>query len=158
MSTPEMPVLTKNNGPGAFPSSRLDSHRNFEPFWLGYVDFCQFPTRFVQILMFSSPNALSARAKFALVDNQPPSWGSFNGFYRREQNLLSEIIGPSSWGSFNGFYRREQNLLSEINGPPGWRPLSVRANSLSETTFGWGIVKWPCLFFHKQSLTVHSTL
>ena len=34
-------------GPGAFPSSRLDSHQNFEQFGLGYIDFRQFPTRFV---------------------------------------------------------------------------------------------------------------
>ena len=45
---PFRPVLTPKTGPGAFPSSRLDSHRNFEPFWLGYVDFRPFPTRFVQ--------------------------------------------------------------------------------------------------------------
>ena len=99
------PGTAENKGPGAFPSSRLDSHRNFEPLWLGYIDFRQFPTRFVQILMFSSPNALSARAKFALGDKQPPSWGSFNRFYRREQNLLSEIIVTPSWRSFDRFYR-----------------------------------------------------
>ena len=34
-------------GPGAFPSSRLDSNRNFGAIGLGYVDFRQFPARFV---------------------------------------------------------------------------------------------------------------
>ena len=105
MSTPKIHALTQNNAPGAFPSSRLDSHRNFEPFWLGYVDFRSFPTRFVPLLSFASANALSARAKFALDDKQPPSRGSFNRSYRREQNLLSEIIVPPSWRSFDRFYR-----------------------------------------------------
>ena len=45
---------THFKGPGAFPSSRLDSHRNFGRFCLGYVDFRQFPTRFAPILMFST--------------------------------------------------------------------------------------------------------
>ena len=105
VSTPKPYKTDQNKGPGAFPSSRLDSHRNFEPFWLGYVDFRAFPTRFVPLLSFASANALSARAKFALDDKQPPSWGSFNRFYRREQNLLSEIIVPPSWRSFDRFYR-----------------------------------------------------
>ena len=40
------PGAAKNKGPGTFPSSRLDSHRNFEPFLIGYVDIRSFPTRF----------------------------------------------------------------------------------------------------------------
>ena len=49
-------VLTHFKRRGAFPSSRLDSHQNFEPFRLGYVDFCKFSTYFVPILMFSTRN------------------------------------------------------------------------------------------------------
>ena len=42
---PETLSFDPNKGPGAFPSSRLDSHQNFEPDGMIYVQFRQFPTR-----------------------------------------------------------------------------------------------------------------
>ena len=52
----ETAVSTRFKGPGAFPSSRLDLHRNFEPDGMVHVDFRQFPTHFVADLQFSTQN------------------------------------------------------------------------------------------------------
>ena len=49
-------VSTHFKGRGAFPSSRLDSHRDFEPDGVVHVDFRRFLTRFVPILPFSIGN------------------------------------------------------------------------------------------------------
>ena len=43
----KQPGTTQKYGPVSFPSSRLDSDRNFGAIGLGYVDFRQFPARFV---------------------------------------------------------------------------------------------------------------
>ena len=49
---PEPSKMDQDKGPCAFPSSRLDSHRNFEQFRLGYMDFHQFPTRMRPPLLY----------------------------------------------------------------------------------------------------------
>ena len=49
-------VSTHFNGFGALPSSPLDSHRDFEPFGILHVDFAQFPTSFMQILIGNRPD------------------------------------------------------------------------------------------------------
>ena len=46
-----LPRFSNFHGFCAFPSSRLDSHRDFEPIGIVHVDFRQFSTRFVPILV-----------------------------------------------------------------------------------------------------------
>ena len=84
---PEIYVSAHFKGPGAFPSSRLDSHRNFEPFWLGYVDFRPFPTRFVAILMFSTRNRPEINKKSTRIDRKST---------RNPQEIDRESIGNPS--------------------------------------------------------------
>ena len=82
-------VLIQNKGFGALPSSRLDSHRNFDLFRLGYVDFRQFPTRFVPIFMFSTRNRPEINKKS--TGNRPESTGNQPEIHRRLTGNRSEI-------------------------------------------------------------------
>ena len=83
-------VSTHFKGRGAFPSSRPDSHRDFEPDGVVHVDFRQVPTHFVTDLQFSIGNRPEIERKS--IRNRLKSIG----IYRKSIRNLSEIVRKSS--------------------------------------------------------------